>query len=72
MAFESALVLSSPLCGATSSTQISARLGVYNRARFPRTSKVDELSRASSDYLEMPDGPEQSERDRRLRDRGSV
>ena len=70
MAFESALVLSSLLCSANSTAQLIALLHVYNRVRFPRTSKVDELSRATLDYLEMPDGPEQVERDRRLRDHG--
>ena len=36
MAFESALVLFSLLCNATSSAQVPALLDVYNRARFPR------------------------------------
>ena len=70
MAFDSALVLSSLLCSTSSTAQFTALLRVYKRARFPRTSKVDELSRATLDYLEMPEGPEQVERDRPLRDVG--
>lgn len=70
MAFESAFVLSSLLCSANSTTQVPALLRIYNCARFQRTSKVDELSRMSLDYLEMLDGPQQVERDRWLRERG--
>jgi hypothetical protein len=68
MAFASALDISSLLCNANSTAQVPALLCAYNSARFPRTSKVDELSRLSLDYLEMPDEPKQVERDRRLRD----
>lgn len=67
MAFESALVLSSLLCNASNSAQVLALLRLYNRARFLRTDKIDELSRASIDYMEMIDGPAQAERDYRLR-----
>lgn len=56
MAFESAFVLSSLLCSANSTTQVPALLRIYNCARFQRTSKVDELSRMSLDYLKMLDG----------------
>lgn len=70
MAFESAHVIASLLCGAKSTANVPALLRRYNSVRYLRTSKVDDLSRKSLDYLEMGDGMEQEERDRRLRDYG--
>ncbi len=71
MAFESALILSLYLPHANDITQIPALLKTYNDVRFPRTSKVDGMSRSALDYLKMSNGAFQVERDRSLLDGSS-
>lgn len=68
MALESALCLSTLLSQTTSPSEIPMVLKRYESIRYPRCSRIDELSRSALGYLEMPDGPEQVERDKRLRE----
>ncbi|KAH6679187.1 hypothetical protein B0J14DRAFT_624390 [Halenospora varia] len=65
--FESAFIFSELLSKADSRDSLPGLLQAYSEARWQRTSRIRELSYYSLRILEMPDGPEQVERDAQLR-----
>jgi salicylate hydroxylase len=70
-AIEDAIVLATVLGSADDDTVADA-LRRYERIRRPRTREVHRVSRANTDMLHLPDGPEQVERDRMLAEGGSL
>lgn len=68
MAFESALIVAKLISSAKSTSEIPDLLRSYNKARYPRCLKLDGLTHKAMDYVILPDGNLQADRDRLLRD----
>jgi len=67
MAIEDAAVLGNLLSRISRISQLGPLLEAYQGLRLGRTASVQESSRLSGQILHLPDGPEQRERDERMR-----
>ena len=67
MAIEDAAVLGNLLSRISDISQLGPLLKAYQDLRLPRTAMVQESSRANQRVFHLPDGPEQRERDEKLK-----
>lgn len=67
MAIEDAAVLGNLFSRLSSRAQIAPLLHAYEAIRYERATKVQEFSRLIKTTLQLPDGLEQEQRDRKMR-----
>lgn len=68
MAVEDATVLGECLAGMKSPDDLRKAVMAYQAIRKPRCEHVQQIAKGNADMLILPDGPEQEERDRQLKE----